>query len=132
MSPRPITVVMSSTLTFLQVISAKHCERNYFIWKHQVEVDLASHRLERFKSASSFSFYQSLCEYVQSRVLRLRYLWQIWDEIYTFFDSLIHAGSQLLVSELRTAKKGTHFISEFVSRIEALVHSLAVVGEVIS
>ncbi|XP_019460139.1 PREDICTED: uncharacterized protein LOC109359900 [Lupinus angustifolius] len=56
----------------------------------------------------------------------------IWDEVHIFFDSLIHDRSQLLLSQLRTIKKGTQSVTECVSRINALIHSLAAVGEVIS
>ncbi|XP_019425074.1 PREDICTED: uncharacterized protein LOC109333949 [Lupinus angustifolius] len=38
--------------------------------------------------------------------------------------------SQLLLSELRTIKKGSQSVTKFVSRVKALIHSLAVVGEV--
>ncbi|XP_019416970.1 PREDICTED: uncharacterized protein LOC109352047 [Lupinus angustifolius] len=163
LSPRPTAAVPPSTVTFSQVISAKLSEKNYFIWKQQVEAVLASHRLERyvvnpqvplrFLSEDDREFgrinpaflqweeqdqhlvswlLQSLSESVQSRVLGLRHAWQIWDEIHTFFDSLIRARSQLLLSELRTIKKGTQTVTEFVSRVKALIHSLAAVGEIIS
>ncbi|XP_019447345.1 PREDICTED: uncharacterized protein LOC109350577 [Lupinus angustifolius] len=40
--------------------------------------------------------------------------------------------SQLLLSELRTIKKGTQTVIEFVSRVKALIHSLTTIGEIIS
>ncbi|XP_019442260.1 PREDICTED: uncharacterized protein LOC109346975 [Lupinus angustifolius] len=163
LSQRPSTVIPPPTVTFSHNVSVKLSEKNYFIWKQQVEAVLASHRLERFVVNPQIPFrflseedrdlqrmnpaflqweeqdqhlvswlLQSLSESVQSRVLGLKHAWQIWDEVHTFFDSLIRARSQLLLSELRTIKKGSQSVTEFVSRIKALIHSLAAVGEVIS
>ncbi|KAF1867847.1 hypothetical protein Lal_00012743 [Lupinus albus] len=94
---------------------------------------LASHRLERYvinpqvplwflfeddrefeRLNMTFLQWEEQDQHLVSRLLQ-SLSESIWDEIHTFFDSLIRTPSQLLLSKLRTIKKRTQSMIEFVS-----------------
>ncbi|MCI12591.1 retrovirus-related Pol polyprotein from transposon TNT 1-99, partial [Trifolium medium] len=74
----------------------------------------------------------SLSEAILPRVIGCKHSHQVWDKIHKHFHSIMKARVRQLRSELKTTKKGTRTISEYVLRIKAIVDSLIAIGDPIS
>ena len=74
----------------------------------------------------------TISESVLPRVLSCKHSYQIWDQIHKHFNAVMKARVHQLRSELKTTKKGTRSISEYVLRIRAIADALLAIGDPIS
>lgn len=59
-------------------------------------------------------------------------MWQLWDRIHQSFYSKVKAQTQQLRTELRTLKKGTDTVTEFLNKIKAISDSLMSISEIVT
>lgn len=65
-------------------------------------------------------------------VIGCRHTWQLWDQIHQNFHSKVEAQARQLRTELRTLKKGTNTITEFLNKIKAISDSLMSIDEIVT
>lgn len=73
----------------------------------------------------------SLSDSILPRVLGCKHSWEVWDKVHKHFYSQLKAKVRQLRSELKSTKKGTSSINEYVLKIKAIVDSLIAVGDTI-
>lgn len=67
----------------------------------------------------------SLYESILPRVLGCRHSWQIWEKLHRYFHSHLKAKVHQRRSKLKTTKKETRYVSEYVLILKVIVDSLA-------
>lgn len=71
----------------------------------------------------------TISESVFPRVLACKHAYEVWDKVHKHFNSQMKACAHQLRSELKTNKKDSRSISEYVLRIRTIVDSLMAVGD---
>jgi histone deacetylase 1/2 len=74
----------------------------------------------------------TLAESVLPRTISCRHAFQVWDEIHNYFTAQTKAKIRQLRSELKTVKKGTKTITEFILRVRAVANTLISIGDSVS
>ncbi|KAK2402858.1 hypothetical protein QL285_052344 [Trifolium repens] len=74
----------------------------------------------------------TLVESVLPRTIGCRHAFQVWDQIHQYFNAHLKAKVRQLRSELKTVKKGTKSISEFVLRVRAIADTLISIGDTVT
>lgn len=103
--------------------------------EHDRELDFVTEEYERWLVQDHMLFtwlLSSLSELILPRVIGCRQAWQMWDKIHKHFQSHMKAKVCQFRSELKTVKKGTRTMSEYLLRIKTIVDFLVVVGDPIS
>lgn len=65
-------------------------------------------------------------------VIGCRHTWQLRDRIHQNFHSKVKAQARQLRTELRTLKKGTNTVTEFLDKVKAISDSLMSIGEIVT
>lgn len=74
----------------------------------------------------------SLSEAFLPRVLGCKHSWEIWDKVHKHFYSTMKAKVRQLKTELKTTKKGTRTISEYILLIKSIFDSLVANGDYVT
>lgn len=74
----------------------------------------------------------SLSDSFLPRVLGCKHSWEAWDKIQKHFHSTMKAKVRQLRSELKSTKKGTRSVNEYVLRIKSIFDALVATGDSIS
>lgn len=62
------------------------------------------------------------------RILACKHAREVWDKVHKHFNSQMKTCAHQLRSELKTSKKGTRSISEYVLRIRTIENSVLAIG----
>lgn len=62
------------------------------------------------------------------KMVKCTHSWELWDSIHTHFNRLTRARERQLRTELRSSKKGTKTIAEYLMRIQSIADALNSVG----
>lgn len=103
--------------------------------EHDRDLDLSTEEYQRWLVQDQLLFtwlLSSLSESILPRVLGCKHSWEVWDKIHKYFYSHMKANVRQLRSELKSAKKGTRSMSEYLLQIKAIVDSLVAIGDPIS
>lgn len=73
-----------------------------------------------------------LSDSILPRVIGCKHSRQVWDKIHKFFYAHLKAKVRQLISELKSTKKGSRSIYEYVLCIKAISDSLLAIGDSIS
>ncbi|KAK2414066.1 hypothetical protein QL285_036702 [Trifolium repens] len=71
----------------------------------------------------------TLAESVLPRTVGCRHAFQVWEQIHKYCNAHLKAKVRQLRSELKTIKKGTKSITEYVLRIRAIADTLLSIGD---
>lgn len=74
----------------------------------------------------------SLSPSILPSVIGCRYTFQLWDTIHQTFQSKTKAQARQLRTELRTLKKGSSTITDFLAKVKSISDSLLSIGESVS
>jgi histone deacetylase 1/2 len=74
----------------------------------------------------------TLAESVLPRTIDCRHTFQVWDQIHQYFNAHLKAKVRQLRSKLKTVKKGTKSIAEFVLRVRAIDDTLISIGDTVT
>jgi histone deacetylase 1/2 len=74
----------------------------------------------------------TLAESVLPRTISCHHAHQVWEEIHNYFTAQTKAKIRQLRSELKTVKKGTKTITEFILRVRAVANILISIGDSVS
>lgn len=123
------------------------------LWKQQILAAINGHELQNFieggsavpeRSSSDYQAWHkqdqlllswllsSMIENVLTRVVGCTRSHEVWKKIEEYFAAHNRAKVHQYKSELRTTKKGTRTIAEYLLRIKALVDALIAIGSEIS
>lgn len=99
------------------------------------EIDLPTDDFQRWLVQDQMLFtwiLSSLSDSILPRVIGCKHSYQLWETIHKHFQSMMKAKVRQLRSELKTTKKGSRSISEYVLRIKCIADLLIASGESIS
>ncbi|PNX63257.1 retrovirus-related Pol polyprotein from transposon TNT 1-94, partial [Trifolium pratense] len=96
------------------------------------ELDIVSEAYDKWIVQDQMLFtwlLSTLAESVLPRTIGCCHAFQVWEQIHKYFNAHLKAKVRQLRSELKTIKKGTKTITEFVLRVRAIADTLLSVGD---
>jgi histone deacetylase 1/2 len=96
------------------------------------ELDIVSEAYDQWLVQDQMLFtwlLSTLAESVLPRTITCRHAFQVWEQIHKHFHAHLKAKVRQLRSELKTIKKGTKPMNEFVLRVRAIADTLLSIGD---
>jgi histone deacetylase 1/2 len=99
------------------------------------ELDIVSEAYDQWLVQDQMLFtwlLSTLAESVLPRTISCRHAHQVWEEIHNYSTAQTKAKIRQLRSELKTVKKGTKTVTEFILRVRAVANTLISIGDSVS